>query len=115
MAFDLYFAGSQCPESTDLIEQNGYCRLHSYYGDKTAIKRRFERNPEGKLFIDSGAFTAWTRGAKIDVDEESELASEYRISSIPTLVLLKNGKPVDSAIGYRPANFLVEMINKQKN
>lgn len=69
MAFDLYFAGSQCPESTDLIEQNGYCRLHSYYGDKTAIKRRFERNPEGKLFIDSGAFTAWTRGAKIDVDE----------------------------------------------
>ena len=30
--------------------------------------------------------------AKIDVDEESELASEYRISSIPTLVLLKNGK-----------------------
>ena len=53
--------------------------------------------------------------AKIDVDEESELASEYRISSIPTLVLLKNGKPVDSAIGYRPASFLVEMINKQKN
>ena len=53
--------------------------------------------------------------AKIDVDEESELASEYRISSIPTLVLLKNGKPVDSAIGYRPASFLAEMINKQKN
>ena len=53
--------------------------------------------------------------AKIDVDEESELAGEYRISSIPTLVLLKNGKPVDSAIGYRPASFLVEMINKQKN
>lgn len=53
--------------------------------------------------------------AKIDVDEESDLASEYRISSIPTLVLLKNGKPVDSAIGYRPTSFLVEMINKQKN
>ena len=53
--------------------------------------------------------------AKIDVDEESDLASEYRISSIPTLVLLKNGKPVDSAIGYRPASFLAEMINKQKN
>lgn len=53
--------------------------------------------------------------AKIDVDEESDLASEYRISSIPTLVLFKNGKPVDSAIGYRPANFLAEMINKQKD
>ena len=52
---------------------------------------------------------------KVNVDEESDLASEYRISSIPTLVLLKNGKPVDSAIGYRPASFLAEMINKQKN
>jgi thioredoxin 1 len=52
--------------------------------------------------------------AKIDVDQESDLASEYRISSIPTLVLLKNGKPVDSAIGYRDARFLAEMINKQK-
>ena len=53
--------------------------------------------------------------AKIDVDEESDLASEYRISSIPTLVLLKNGKPVDSAIGYRDVRFLAEMVNKQKN
>ncbi|MBQ8293180.1 MAG: thioredoxin [Bacilli bacterium] len=52
--------------------------------------------------------------AKIDVDEESELAAEYRISSIPTLVLLKNGKPVDSAIGYRDVNFLAEMVKKQK-
>ncbi len=53
--------------------------------------------------------------AKIDVDAESDLAGEYRISSIPTLVLLKNGKPVDSAIGYRDVRFLAEMINKQKN
>ena len=52
--------------------------------------------------------------AKIDVDEESELAAEYRISSIPTLVLLKNGKPVDSAIGYRDVNFLADMVRNQK-
>ena len=53
--------------------------------------------------------------AKINVDTESDLAAEYRISSIPTLVLLKNGKPVDSAIGYRDLGFLVEMIKNQQN
>ncbi len=53
--------------------------------------------------------------AKIDVDEESELASAFRISSIPTLVLFKDGKVVDSAIGYRSAKQLEDMVNNQKN
>lgn len=53
--------------------------------------------------------------AKINVDTESDLAAEFRISSIPTLVLLKDGKPVDSAIGYRDLNFLVDMIKSHQN
>lgn len=53
--------------------------------------------------------------AKINVDTESDLAAEFRISSIPTLVLLKNGKPVDSAIGYRDLNFLIDMIKSHQN
>lgn len=69
MAIDLYFAGSQCPESTELVEQGGYCRLYSYFNDMSNIRKRFESNPPGKLFIDSGAFTAWTKGVKLDVDE----------------------------------------------
>lgn len=53
--------------------------------------------------------------AKINVDTESDLAAEFRISSIPTLVLLKDGKPVDSAIGYRDLNFLIDMIKSHQN
>ncbi|MFO0703446.1 MAG: thioredoxin [Patescibacteria group bacterium] len=36
---------------------------------------------------------------KVDVDAESELASNYNVSSIPTLMFFKNGEPVNQVIG----------------
>jgi thioredoxin 1 len=38
---------------------------------------------------------------KINVDEESELARAFGISSIPTLVIMKDGRPVQKAVGAR--------------
>ena len=38
----------------------------------------------------------------VDVDESPELAMQYRISSVPCLVLLKNGEFTDQSIGFRP-------------
>ena len=46
--------------------------------------------------------------AKVNVDEEKELASRYGIMSIPALVLFKDGKAVDSMIGFRPKERVVE-------
>ena len=39
---------------------------------------------------------------KVNVDEEMELAMKFGVSSIPTLVVLKDGKAVATAVGYRP-------------
>jgi len=39
---------------------------------------------------------------KVNVDEEANLADLFKVSSIPMLVLFKDGKPVKSLIGYRP-------------
>ena len=39
---------------------------------------------------------------KVDVDSEMELAMQFGISSIPTLVVIKNGKPAAKSVGYRP-------------
>lgn len=69
MSVDLYFAGVQCSEAEQIIEENGYCRLYSYVTDKKNLADRFERKAKGKLIVDSGAFTVWTKGITIDVDE----------------------------------------------
>ena len=39
---------------------------------------------------------------KIDVDEERDLAIQFGIASIPTLVLMENGEKIAEALGYRP-------------
>ena len=39
---------------------------------------------------------------KVNVDEEPELAMQFRVASIPTLMVFKNGKLVNTAVGYRP-------------
>ncbi len=50
--------------------------------------------------------------AKVDVDEQGELAQRFRIMNIPTLLLFKEGQMVDKAIGARPKAALEQMLNK---
>ncbi|MDD3840657.1 MAG: thioredoxin [Clostridia bacterium] len=50
---------------------------------------------------------------KVNVDEQKNLAMEYQVMSIPTLILFKDGKPVNKAVGARPKNYLEDMINQQ--
>ena len=47
---------------------------------------------------------------KINVDEEPELANKFSIMSIPTLVVMKNGKIVQQVSGARPKNSILEML-----
>lgn len=47
---------------------------------------------------------------KVNVDEQPELASRFGVISIPTLVVMKNGKIVNQAIGVRPKNAILEML-----
>ncbi|AEM78606.1 thioredoxin [Thermoanaerobacter thermohydrosulfuricus] len=52
---------------------------------------------------------------KVNVDEENELAMQFRIMSIPTIGLFKNGKMVDKIIGARPKADFVKFIEKHLN
>ena len=49
---------------------------------------------------------------KIDVDEVSELAIRYGIQAIPTLMLFKDGKHVETRKGYQNKNQLLAFINQ---
>mgnify|MGYP000866732443 CR=1 FL=1 len=47
---------------------------------------------------------------KINVDEQLELAEAFDVMSIPTLVVMKNGKIVNRALGARPKQQIVSML-----
>ena len=47
---------------------------------------------------------------KINVDENPELSSQFGIMSIPTLVVMENGKIVSQAMGARPKNAILAML-----
>jgi thioredoxin 1 len=48
---------------------------------------------------------------KLDVDENQDSAIKYGVRSIPTLLIFKGGKVVDTIIGAVPKNHLVQKIN----
>ena len=51
---------------------------------------------------------------KVNVDEHQELAVKYEISSIPTIILFKNGKVVDTLVGYQAKDSLINLIEKYR-
>ena len=47
---------------------------------------------------------------KVNVDEQPELASQFGIMSIPTMVVMKNGKVVNQAMGARPKGQILALL-----
>ena len=47
---------------------------------------------------------------KINVDEEMDLASTFRVVSIPTLVVMQNGMEADRMVGFRPKESILDMF-----
>ena len=47
---------------------------------------------------------------KINVDEQEELAAQFRIMSIPTLMVIKNGQIVKQSMGAQPKNQILAML-----
>ena len=47
---------------------------------------------------------------KVNVDEEDELAAQYGIQSIPTVLLFKGGEVVEQSLGFKPKAFFEDLI-----
>ncbi len=70
----------------------GPCRMVSPIVDEIAAER-----PDIKV-------------GKVNVDEQSELAAQFRVMSIPTLVVMKDGKVVNQVVGARPKNQILDLL-----
>ena len=47
---------------------------------------------------------------KVNVDEEMELAAQFQVTSIPTLVVLRNGQVVNRVVGARPKDAILSLL-----
>ncbi len=54
-------------------------------------------------------------GAKMNVDENANTPAQFGVRSIPYIVLMKDGKVVDSIVGAVPKARIVDMISKATN
>jgi thioredoxin 1 len=50
--------------------------------------------------------------AKVNVDEQPSLAAQFRVMSIPTLIVFKDGQPVEQMVGVQQADQLEAVLNK---
>lgn len=72
----------------------GPCKMLSPVVDQIA-----EENPDIKV-------------GKINVDDEPELAGQFGVMSIPTLLVFKDGQIAGQSVGVRPKNFILGMLGK---
>ena len=48
---------------------------------------------------------------KVNVDDEPELARQFNIMSIPTVMVFKNGEVTNKAMGFRPKQQILDLLN----
>lgn len=68
----------------------------------------------GPVFEEISNEVSGVKFVKVNVDENPATARAYQVASIPTIIALKNGKIVDTSIGFRPKEDLLAFINKNK-
>lgn len=61
--------------------------------------------------VESLAEEGKVKVGKVNVDDEQELAIQYGVMSIPTLIFFKNGNPVKEVVGFHSKSELEEIIN----
>jgi thioredoxin 1 len=49
--------------------------------------------------------------AKLDVDQNQQTAQKYRVMSIPTMIIFKEGKPVANIVGFKPKDKLKQELD----
>jgi thioredoxin 1 len=94
---DTFEAASRRPVIIVIDFWAGWC------GPRRAMASQFER---------AARLRPEYRFAKVDVDSEPELAGRYGISSIPTVMVLRDGRPIAAQAGVIGADKLVEALDR---
>lgn len=87
--------GSDMPVLVDFFATwCGPCRMVAPVLDEIA------QDMEGKALV-----------CKVDIDQSQDIAAMYRVSSVPTMILFKDGEPAKRIIGAQPKQAIMEIFN----
>ena len=75
--FDLYLASADDAKIMNWFYESDCPLLYSQLNNRNYIYKRFEAESNGKLFVDSGAHSAHTKGVKLDLDEYIGFANDH--------------------------------------
>lgn len=117
----------------EMIEKSGESIEEVVYkvNDHTFISKVIERSFEKPVIVDFWApwcgpcrilgpaieravkrFNGGVLLAKLNVDENPLTAAKYGVMSIPTVIMFRNGKPIEHFIGALPENLIIEWIKR---
>ena len=67
---------------------------------------------DARAYLDqlAGEFAGRIKFAKLNVDDAPEIAGSFEISGVPTLLLFRDGEPVDSVVGMAPPQVLKKWL-----
>ena len=57
-------------------------------------------------------YSGTARVVKLNVDENPSISQRYGIKGIPTLILFKEGQPVETIVGFKPAKDISEIVGR---
>lgn len=60
----------------------------------------------------AGEYSGRVKVGKVNTDSARKVSIQFQIQSIPTLILFKDGKPVDRTMGAQPKQMIASMLNK---
>ena len=92
--FEQYVLKSDIPVLVDFMET--WCGPWRMFAP---IVKEIADEYDGKILV-----------GKVNVDEEPDLTMQYNVSSIPTLMVFKNGQLVNKAVGYREKDEILKML-----
>lgn len=68
----------------------------------------------GPIFEEVSNEVEGVKFAKLNVDENPSTASRYRVGSIPTVLAVKNGRVVDTMVGFKPKAEILNFVKRNR-
>ncbi|KAF5068474.1 thioredoxin [Proteiniclasticum sp. QWL-01] len=68
----------------------------------------------GPIFEEVSGEVAGVTFAKLNVDENPSTAARYRVGSIPTVLAIKNGRVVDTMVGFKPKAEIKKFVERNR-